>query len=74
MRTNIEIDDGLMAEALRATGETTKRAVVESLGHDFEPALAEVEDLYRYQLMSTEDAAEGLRAFMEKRKPVWKDR
>jgi Arc/MetJ family transcription regulator len=29
MRTNIEIDDGLMAEALRATGETTKRAVVE---------------------------------------------
>ena len=52
----------------------TKRAVVESLGRDFEPALAEVEDLYRYQLMSTEDAAEGLRAFMEKRKPVWKDR
>ena len=52
----------------------TKRAVVESLGRDFEQALAEVEDLYRYQLMATEDAAEGLRAFMEKRKPIWKDR
>lgn len=52
----------------------TKRAVLESLGRDFEQALAELEDLYRYELMATEDAEEGLRAFMEKRKPVWKDR
>jgi Arc/MetJ family transcription regulator len=29
MRTNIEIDDELMREAMRATGERTKRAVVE---------------------------------------------
>jgi Arc/MetJ family transcription regulator len=29
MRTNIEIDDELMAEALDASGLTTKRAVVE---------------------------------------------
>ena len=29
MRTNIEIDDNLMREAMRATGERTKRAVVE---------------------------------------------
>ena len=29
MRTNIEIDDGLMAKALRASGKGTKRAVVE---------------------------------------------
>jgi Arc/MetJ family transcription regulator len=29
MRTNIEIDDDLMREAMRATGERTKRAVVE---------------------------------------------
>ena len=29
MRTNIEIDDELMAEALRLTGLRTKRAVVE---------------------------------------------
>ena len=29
MRTNIEIDDGLMREAMRATGERTKRAGVE---------------------------------------------
>ena len=30
MRTNIEIDDSLMAEALRLTGLKTKRAVVEA--------------------------------------------
>ncbi len=29
MRTNIEIDDRLMREAMRASGERTKRAVVE---------------------------------------------
>lgn len=29
MRTNIEIDDDLMREAMGATGATTKRAVVE---------------------------------------------
>jgi Arc/MetJ family transcription regulator len=30
MRTNIEVDDELMAEALRLTGLKTKRAVVEA--------------------------------------------
>ena len=30
MRTNIEIDDQLMAEALRSSGESTKRAAVEA--------------------------------------------
>jgi cyclohexa-1,5-dienecarbonyl-CoA hydratase len=30
--------------------------------------------VYLNQLMASEDAAEGLRAIMEKRKPVWKDR
>lgn len=30
MRTNIEIDDDLLAEAMRAAGTTTKRATVEA--------------------------------------------
>jgi Arc/MetJ family transcription regulator len=30
MRTNIEIDDQLMHEAMRISGESTKRAVVEA--------------------------------------------
>ena len=29
MRTNIDIDDNLMAKAMRASGKPTKRAVVE---------------------------------------------
>ncbi len=30
MRTNIEIDDKLMARAMRSSGATTKKAVVET--------------------------------------------
>lgn len=50
----------------------TKRATLQGLTLGFEEALALSEDLYLNQLMKTEDAAEGLQAFMEKRKPVWK--
>ena len=52
----------------------TKRAVRDSLGVPFDQALAKLEELYQYELLQTEDAAEGLRAFVEKRKPVWRDR
>lgn len=30
MRTNIDIDDELMAEAMKATGQTTKKGTVEA--------------------------------------------
>jgi cyclohexa-1,5-dienecarbonyl-CoA hydratase len=36
-------------------------------------ALAPIEDLYLTDLMATADAGEGIRAFMEKRSPVWRD-
>ena len=52
----------------------TKRAVKEALGVDFEQGLSALEELYHTELMTTEDAEEGLRAFVEKRKPVWKNR
>lgn len=43
--------------------------------HDaVERLLPRIERLYLNDLMSTEDAAEGVRAFMEKRPPRWKDR
>jgi len=41
---------------------------------DFETRLASVERLYLEELMRTEDANEGLNAFVEKRKPVWSAR
>lgn len=37
-------------------------------------SLDEVESLYRDKLMRTEDAEEGLRAFLEKRPPRWRGR
>lgn len=39
---------------------------------DFKKELEETTDLYLSLLMRTEDAVEGLKAFMEKRKPQWK--
>jgi cyclohexa-1,5-dienecarbonyl-CoA hydratase len=41
---------------------------------DWQGALDEIERLYLDELMVLEDAEEGLRAFMEKRKPRWKER
>jgi cyclohexa-1,5-dienecarbonyl-CoA hydratase len=40
---------------------------------DFEERLADVERLYLEELMKTADATEGLKAFLEKRKPAWKN-
>ena len=52
----------------------TKQAMDISRGQTFEEALAKVEDLYLNELMKTEDAQEGVNAFMEKRKPAWRHR
>jgi cyclohexa-1,5-dienecarbonyl-CoA hydratase len=54
--------------------EASKRALDLACGRSFEDALKQVEDLYLNELMKTEDAHEGVRAFMEKRKPEWKSR
>jgi cyclohexa-1,5-dienecarbonyl-CoA hydratase len=52
----------------------TRRAVTGGLDLPFGDALRHAEDVYLNQLMATEDAEEGLKAIMAKRKPVWKDR
>jgi len=51
----------------------TKRAVRLGSGGSFGEGLTAVEELYLGPLMDTEDANEGLAAFMEKREPVWKN-
>ena len=53
--------------------QLTKRAVLEADGLDFDVALPMLEDIYRYELMTLADAEEGLRAFADKRRPVWRD-
>ena len=48
MRTNIVIDDALMADAMRATGASTKREVVE-LGLKTLLRLRRQQDIRRYR-------------------------
>jgi cyclohexa-1,5-dienecarbonyl-CoA hydratase len=52
----------------------TKRAVRLGSSGSFADGLAAVEELYLGPLMDTEDANEGLAAFMEKRPPVWENK
>jgi len=54
--------------------EATRRAMDEAQGRLFEEALSRIENLYLNELMKTEDAHEGIKAFMEKRKPAWRSR
>ncbi|MGH9796374.1 MAG: enoyl-CoA hydratase/isomerase family protein [Candidatus Acidiferrales bacterium] len=52
----------------------TRRAIWQRSGFDFERSLREAEELYLKELMRTHDAQEGIRAFTEKRQPVWQGR
>jgi cyclohexa-1,5-dienecarbonyl-CoA hydratase len=61
-----------LSDKSRAVLALTRRAVLDPAGQPFEAALGAVEALYHAELMATEDAHEGLRAFVEKRAPVWK--
>ena len=54
--------------------EMTKKAMDQSRGKSFEAALKHVENIYLHELMKTEDATEGINAFQDKRKPVWRNR
>lgn len=65
---------GRLRELSAPALEATKRAIDLGRGFSLAEALAEVENLYLNELMKTEDAREGVRAFMEKRKPAWKNR
>ena len=43
-------------------------------GRSIEDALSEQENMYLHELMKTQDANEGVKAFMEKRKAIWRHR
>jgi cyclohexa-1,5-dienecarbonyl-CoA hydratase len=58
----------LSAAALRLA----KSALLLGADRGAEQALESIEDLYLTDLMATADAGEGIRAFMEKRPPVWR--
>jgi cyclohexa-1,5-dienecarbonyl-CoA hydratase len=57
----------------RAALASTRKAIRAAAGKPFGAALDTVEGIYLKELMETEDAKEGLAAFLEKRKPVWRN-
>ena len=63
---------------LRELSGTSLQYVRQSLdlgrGRSIDKALSEQENIYIHELMKTADANEGIKAFMEKRRPVWRHR
>jgi cyclohexa-1,5-dienecarbonyl-CoA hydratase len=51
-----------------------KQAVLQGMWKPFEEALRKSQDIYLNQLFELEDSQEGLRALVEKRQPVWKNK
>ena len=51
----------------------TKEAAIAGLNDDVDKGLKAIEKIYLDRLMKTNDAIEGLKAFLDKRKPAWKD-
>jgi cyclohexa-1,5-dienecarbonyl-CoA hydratase len=54
--------------------QLTKRAIIEGTNHNYSESIKKIEDIYLNELMKTDDANEGLTAFLEKRPPVWKNK
>ncbi len=71
--------DGVVEDVLKqvsklssATLATTKKAIYAWDCMHFDKGLARAEKIYLDELMKTEDAREGINAFLEKREPQWK--
>jgi len=52
----------------------SKKGIQLGLEENFLEGLEKIEKMYLEELMASDDAHEGLKAFMEKRKPVWKNK
>ena len=54
--------------------EMTKKVIQGTQGLPLRDAIKRSQDIYLNQLMSLEDAQEGIRAVLENRKPEWKNK
>jgi cyclohexa-1,5-dienecarbonyl-CoA hydratase len=69
--------DAFVARLMRQSGivlKLAKRAALIPLRGESQDALREIERLYLTELIKTRDASEGIAAFIEKRKPAWKEK
>jgi cyclohexa-1,5-dienecarbonyl-CoA hydratase len=69
--------ESLLGRLTRHSGAVlarARRALRQGTHGDFGEVLARMERIYLEDLLSTEDAHEGVRAFLEKRPPRWRDR
>jgi enoyl-CoA hydratase/carnithine racemase len=75
-----EFDDGLKAlldELLDKSGAVlriTLKGLRQMSLEDFNQALKRSEEIYCRELLQTQDVAEGVAAFLEKRQPKWQHR
>jgi cyclohexa-1,5-dienecarbonyl-CoA hydratase len=74
LKENVESLLARVAEFSGPVLEVTKRVIGSSIGRPLKEAMKTSQDLYLNELMNLEDVQEGLRAVIEKRKPVWKNK
>jgi len=68
--------NGFIEKFKRLSGivlKLAKEATLAGLNDDMDKGLKTIEKIYLDRLMKTDDAMEGLKAFLDKRKPTWKD-
>ncbi len=64
----------LISEQSAPVLEMAKKVMYLSIGLPLQDAMKKSADLYLNHLMDLEDSQEGLRAILERRKPVWKNK
>jgi cyclohexa-1,5-dienecarbonyl-CoA hydratase len=70
----VEESIGYLRKLSPASLAITKKAIYAWDSMHFDKGLARAEKIYLEELMKTEDAHEGIRAFMAKREPKWTGR
>ena len=74
LNSAVEEKLGALGALSPAALAVAKRAIYSWDAMHFEKGLKRAEDIYLNDLIKSEDAQEGIRAFLEKRSPLWKNK